>query len=174
MPPQYKTIVVDGHASRLEGGSEHALLLTANWIHRRGIGSCYLRVPALRPVPPAAVVSLGPHRPSWRTMPATGAAAAWTQYEGTNVWGSVSVHTGIDVSRGPNDDTNIESASLTRRRCRTAKDESTTCGFDLVLTEPWRRNFETVMLLVVGALFSVAAELAMRQARPKSSARADG
>jgi hypothetical protein len=138
-------IVPDAQMAYVDGseGPQKASGFLANWIKRRGVGSCYLDVPEL-----------------------TGDAAAEAYWrlgvdpKNIVISGSVEVHTPLDASHGPDDD--VSEPSVTRRRCGSMVES---CAFDLVLTEPWRGTFENLMLLVIGALFSVLAELAMRHAR---------
>ena len=141
-----KTTVPDARVDFIQGSNapKQVNAYWANWIERRGIGSCYLRVPEV-----SGWAAAGPY------------ARLGLDTTHLVVSGTVVVHTSLDVSHGPGDD--VSAPSLTRRRCG---DFSESCAADLVLAAPWRGTFEDLMLaVVIGALLSVLAELAMRQAR---------
>jgi hypothetical protein len=149
------------------GGSTRVELPAVDWTAPAGIGSCYLLVP----------VVLGPeamdHWEVGRSRLVAGAPAEEALLRpGPVASAHVTVNTeggSLSVVRGPGTETdsgNQATWACDANRSRQYQGvQAEGCVRAVVLiTKSWRRNFEQMMLLVIGALFSVVVELFIRAA----------
>lgn len=149
-----------------DGRSSTIRLPRVDWTAPAGIGTCYVLLPTV--IGPDAMAAwkvgydlignLGPLYSS--DLPKAGPA--------TFAHVTVNAERGeLSVVRGPGTEADARNqvtwACDPRKSWQYQGPEAQGCVHGVVLvTKPWRRNFEQVMLLVIGAMFSVVVELSIR------------
>jgi hypothetical protein len=137
-------------------------VVLGNWLKPRGLGSCYLRLPRLI----EAADALAAIRQAHGAVPAHPPKAERARVVVSTIRGDVRSATSTGSTSGPR-----AFVKACHKGDRFAA-EQIDCDEVLILTEGWRKNLETVLLLIVGALFSTVAELVVQRSRRTSVQRA--
>ena len=131
---------------------------------RRGLGSCYLRLPQV-----LGADSNGVWRAARSRLPSGGDRLVLNQ--GLVVVSTPRANVSLAVVDGFEP---VQAGDPAAFWCASQAIEGVGgrqigCRATLVLTQDWRESFDIVILLVIGALFSVVVEVALRASRPTQS-----